>query len=331
MSLSSLLKSRSNPVREWFESRLPRVEKFQREWHALGRPTLVRRGAPGDASLVGTAFDYRLRYLFAVTPTRELFAAQGAQRLLHHSAFNPSRSAPIDAAADLPPDVRDLHLEGDQIVWQDTIRDPFLPLADALDTFLAETSPIGRTLPTSDEAQLGRFCIVLAFFEQCGRSGRVARALVEAGPSASVEDLLALAEPAWLDDLAVLTEAFGTQFPASGVRSHALNPTFRGSRDVGGADADLILDRCLIDVKTTESTSCKREHLWQLAGYLLLDYDDEYNMTDVGLYSARHPKLLAWNADAFLNELAAASIARQELRSELRDAAKRSREQTAKS
>lgn len=51
----------------------------------------------------------------------------------------------------------------------------------------------------------------------------------------------------------------------------ALNPTFGiASNMVGGADADLILDDTLIELKTTKDSSLKRAYINQVVGYYLL-------------------------------------------------------------
>ena len=54
-------------------------------------------------------------------------------------------------------------------------------------------------------------------------------------------------------DLCALSWAFHDRFADLLGRRAAFNPSFAGSRDVGGADADLILDGCLIDIKTTKT------------------------------------------------------------------------------
>jgi hypothetical protein len=48
-------------------------------------------------------------------------------------------------------------------------------------------------------------------------------------------------------------------------------PVFAGSGDVGGADADLLIDGLLIDVKTTVDANKvpTQANIWQLAGYVL--------------------------------------------------------------
>lgn len=50
-----------------------------------------------------------------------------------------------------------------------------------------------------------------------------------------------------------------------------LNPTFgEGSDLVGGADADIVIDRVLVDIKTSKYLEFKREYYDQIVGYYLL-------------------------------------------------------------
>jgi hypothetical protein len=74
-----------------------------------------------------------------------------------------------------------------------------------------------------------------------------------------------------------------------------LNPTFgTGSELVGGADADLIIDDTLIDLKTTKHLTFGREHFNQLAGYYLLscvggvDDCNEAGINNLAIYFARY-------------------------------------------
>jgi hypothetical protein len=50
-----------------------------------------------------------------------------------------------------------------------------------------------------------------------------------------------------------------------------LNPTFAAASHVGGADADLVVDDRLIDLKTTANLSVSLDNLVQLAGYTALN------------------------------------------------------------
>ena len=74
-----------------------------------------------------------------------------------------------------------------------------------------------------------------------------------------------------------------------------LNPTFGiGSRLVGGADADLITDNILIDIKVTNEMVLKRKYFNQLIGYYILyligGIDNFKNITidSIGIYFARY-------------------------------------------
>ena len=73
-----------------------------------------------------------------------------------------------------------------------------------------------------------------------------------------------------------------------------IGPTFEGSRDVGGADADVILGTSLIDVKTTVDPKVARDGLWQILGYALLDYSDAYGIDAAGFYFARQGQFVEW-------------------------------------
>ena len=74
-----------------------------------------------------------------------------------------------------------------------------------------------------------------------------------------------------------------------------LNPTFgAGSIMVGGADADLVIDDTLIDVKTTKNLKITRENYNQLIGYYILSKiggiggTKEHKIKNVAIYFSRH-------------------------------------------
>jgi hypothetical protein len=77
------------------------------------------------------------------------------------------------------------------------------------------------------------------------------------------------------------------------------NPTFgKGSMLVGGADADLIIDNTLIDIKATKHLKLERDHLNQVLGYYVLSLIGGVNnnpkdrpIENVGIYFARHGEL----------------------------------------
>ena len=78
-----------------------------------------------------------------------------------------------------------------------------------------------------------------------------------------------------------------------------LNPTFgEASRLVGGADADLLIDDKIIDIKTTKNLQLKRDYFDQLIGYFVLHeiasiggLEPKPKISTVGIYFSRHAYL----------------------------------------
>jgi hypothetical protein len=107
-------------------------------------------------------------------------------------------------------------------------------------------------------------------------------------------------------------------FRALPADARVCGPTFQGSGDLGGADADFILGGLLLDCKAAiQPRRLGRDEIYQLAGYLLLDYDDQYGIDRVGLYLSRQGALIAWSVPDFLHRLGAARPV-TELRRQLR-------------
>jgi len=81
-------------------------------------------------------------------------------------------------------------------------------------------------------------------------------------------------------------------------------------------DADLILDRLLLEVKTTKHAKLSAQFAWQLLGYLLADTTDAYGITSVGWYFARHGLPWIFPVQAFLEILAGRGVDLGEARAE---------------
>ncbi len=77
-----------------------------------------------------------------------------------------------------------------------------------------------------------------------------------------------------------------------------LNPGFgQSSVDVGGADADFILDDTLIDIKTAKELKLERSHFRQLLGYYVLNRRENNRhgrLKKLGVYFARFGKLFTF-------------------------------------
>lgn len=95
-------------------------------------------------------------------------------------------------------------------------------------------------------------------------------------------------------DLRGMADVANRKFPMPSQTCY-LNPTFgKGSSLVGGADADLIIDGRLIDIKTNRRLAFGQDMYNQLVGYYVLSLlggvngKDDVNITTVGIYYARY-------------------------------------------
>ena len=300
MSLTSHLKDKSSYVREFFEEHLPNTKSINSdgitleslqitaEIHNPKATTPVNKLSNlnfGEAiilplamedypwQVVGIAFDYRLRYFLEVTPTEQLVAMKGASGVRMH--FQTSK----------------------------------YPLAFLeLQAQLAQLAPeLGKgILPPEKEMYLDRLCIALAQYEACYRAEiRENWPVIEIGPKGSLVDLLSKSPDIVAEDLFSLANLFyDTHSTLSNLTPRFLNPTFGASGLLGGADADLILSHRLIDIKTVHKAKVSREYLWQLAGYVLADKENVYEIEEVGFYFARHGKEISWKVNDFFDYLA---------------------------
>jgi hypothetical protein len=93
-----------------------------------------------------------------------------------------------------------------------------------------------------------------------------------------------------------------------------LNPGFRSN--ILSADADLIVDDLLIDVKVTKHLNVTREHFNQLIGYYLLyliggfRIKQKVRISKLGIYFARHNHLWLMNIDDIGNDATFAKAAK---------------------
>jgi hypothetical protein len=244
------------------------------------------------------AVDYRLRYALTLTPPERLVAYTGMYYAAWY-AFRPASSGggflvcrPKGQPAAAPP-------------WLARA------LATRLTADLTCIQPVGRWLDATHEAWLDRWCLILAAFETLRRnlSARVSPlvpAAVETLRRGTFDARTAEVDEPAVADVGQLAAIFLRQdwmwerTPAV-PSSWWFNPTFNGSRDVGGADADLIKDGCLIDIKTTiDPASLNRAWVYQLLGYVLLDYSDRYGLNAIGIYLTRQGCLIRWSLAEWL-------------------------------
>jgi hypothetical protein len=172
--------------------------------------------------------------------------------------------------------------------------------------------PSTRELTGGEWSQLCRGCLALARLEQLFRAGPMNTAifrfvidplsrctglddfLSRSVNQQTLQDLENLGRPAW-EDCRRLRNA----------RPLILNPTFELSIPLGGADADLIAGRRLIDWKATSQPGIVgRSELWQLAGYALADTPDRFEIREVAIAALRWRSEITWDLPDFLEALA---------------------------
>lgn len=163
--------------------------------------------------------------------------------------------------------------------------------------------PVHITLP--DETLI-KYTVVLAWIEGIYRSGHLATGLEEAKQqNLNLTDLVTTIPACVIQDLQNLLDysqiTRGIEWKGRRVEE---NPDFAGSHDVGGADADWIVDQTLWDMKTTKYPAQSwHNDIKQILVYALLDYADEYHIEQVGLYYPRFGTTLQWPVTELLKEL----------------------------
>jgi hypothetical protein len=276
MSLTTELAKPSSPITQYlrFVGALVADTGRGTPWAEPCKRLLGLDGLPGSttvplvpgahAAMVGTAFDYRLRFHFAPCRVKDFVAWQGATLL---RKLDPSTEAPVA-----------------RFFWN-------------LDTLASKLSPAGQHLEADEERLLSTYCVVLAQIESVyrtrgawfphvpptglGKARHEAEPLLQLASEAVVEDVVNLSRSA--------SDAMSPLIPyvANGSLPYHPNPVFSGSSAIGGADADFIVATTIFELKTTKTldVAAVRNALLQLLGYSLLDYDDEYEIRRVGIYS----------------------------------------------
>ncbi len=191
---------------------------------------------------------------------------------------------------------------------------------ERLRALLERVEPEARVPAPADEELLCRFCYVLGVFDQVFRIGpRPELPIIQLPSTATADDLLALASAECIGDLCALVAAAQSTFQSLPRSSVVIGPAFAGSRDVGGADADLILDGCLVEVKTTTGSATAGDTLHQVVAYALLDYENKYGIEEVAIYSARQGALARKPLSQALHALAGRPVDVAKVRADLAD------------
>lgn len=291
MSLTSHLKDVTSPVRLFIDETFPALRKLTKEYRQyIGKNFTTIEPIHKNYTLAGTAIDYRFRFIFEVPKLPELIASQSVQRLyiVGNSANN--NQAKIF------------------LIFGELGQ----TLLDDFSQWVNQFHQSGNILEEKLEYELLRYCVCLAQLDEFYRSARIdaqLQAVVQdflktnRGKRPQFSDMLEYwknsISQALLDDLYALSQVVVKQYTMFKIQDqeYNLNPTFgEASEAIGGADADLIIDNCMYDIKTTiKPNRAISSWLKQLFGYLLLDYKNAYNLTRVGIILPRQN--IIWEID----------------------------------
>lgn len=305
MSLTRHLSRADSSVSLYMRSRFPLanrllVVKAQREPMRAATTLLPEKreheAARYSYSTIGTALDYRLRLYFDVLPP--ITVADYGMAMTSDPMFRASMRAQAAGSGEVTIEAQD---EATPMPVGATRQ-----FSGDLSRMLKRVVPTGRRLDDDDEEELARYCIVLGLWEQFYRAGMgINSPLLTPRPKQNTSEMLALATPEMVADMCQLSRLFFDRCPdlISARSSAVLNPTFKGSRLIGGADADLIVGSCLWDIKTSVKSEFNGAWIYQLLGYVLLDFDDSYKIREVGIYLARQGVRLRWPLAELLSTL----------------------------
>jgi hypothetical protein len=293
MSLTSILDDSTTSLRQFLARVLPDVSEVRLAYRAVKpspldvvRPVRPEGGRPAWGTL-GAAINHRLGYALSDKVNRT-GSISGGVRLSGRVARPAAVAQAVQAAGS------DLLTEMERLV--------------------AEHRPFDRSQPAfrgeEAEDQLARVCYAAALYEEIYRTGQLwpGTPLGDARADFDVEKLLAMVpEYAVADIAAVVSLAVGGLEPVRASTTPEeviIGPTFAGSLDVGGADADWIAAGLLVDVKAAvQPGKFDTRTIYQLIGYALLDYDNRHKIDQLGLYQARAGWLTTWNLDVYLGLL----------------------------
>ncbi|WP_381805331.1 UvrD-helicase domain-containing protein [Streptomyces niveus] len=298
LPLTGQLKYPRSPVSTFLACHLPRPEgviaSYLQRIRSLPHPVQPLNERRPDYAALGHTIDYRLRLSLGSDPGPAAIA--GVELI--------GSDLPIEGAP--APAVRaNLHMIGTGVLGR-------------LHSHLVDPT---RRL---DDDELTRLCFVAGFFEAVYRNGAFSRKrnlLAQVDEHTTVKSVTSAVPSYVLDDIAEqmkLAEEPFAPLRSLPAQQRVCGPVFAGSADVK-ADADFITDGLLTDCKAvTRPHRVGRDEVQQLAGYLLLDYDDRYSIREVGLYLARQGALIRWTVPEFLTALGARSPLPQ-LRAALRE------------
>ncbi len=328
-SLTREIDKTQSPVRQFLNQFTVGLKDVQRSYRQDSPSIAVEPVGNQDANpgTLGTAADWLLRFLVCPSPDLVL-PMMGAARYVGPKLLVPlvglAERLDVDPSRWIPrlkmwrSDPQDLMWEAS---WLDKLRELQRRHPDPVP---AETGFAGPIEGSSLEADLlARGCWALALATELFRAGPMALngPLGRLGYPATVEDLLELAPPAGIAQLAGFRAVFETVLlPQLTSRRGrwVIGPTFSGSQLLAGADGDLAAAGLLLELKTSKNLSLALVDVLEVVGYALLDFEDRYRLDTLGVFNARYARLATWGLQDLLAELAGQPVDVADVRANFR-------------
>lgn len=290
MSLTSFLKNKD--VKDAFRKEFKKPQlKLQAEILA---PPLTDHYA-----LVGTAFDYLLRfYIERLNPTavkHQWIAEWALEKLgLHQGRLVLYEGRPVSQDPQIWQEIYLPDLEKRKIT--DPLSDPGLyekvaKIIQHAKIVYREYTETGKLKP-----ELFETVLLLAQVDEIYRSWHIYEDFgsVDERDMEDLKNLISITKPEYFKAKKICV----------------LNPTFgKASQLVGGADGDLIIDDMLIDIKTTKKLELRRDYFNQLIGYYILyqiggieGLPPTHKIQRLGIYFSRYSYLFFINVSDIINE-----------------------------
>ncbi len=296
--LTAELAIKDSPVRRFLDERFTSGLRDVQRRYRQASPALVVPSADrqeANPGTVGTAADWLLRLMLHPRPSLRLAAAGaalcGRRSGMAEALLEIAGSLGYDSEAVLGVSVTDF------------------------------TGPVDGN--DADPGHLASACWALALLTEMYRNPMAAMTgplRCFQGHRASAGELLDLASPAALGQLAAFREVFASALlPQLAHRAGrwVLGAEFTGSALIK-ADADMIAAGLLLDLKTDSKLSLGVTTMFQVLGYALLDFDDAYQLIEAGTFSARYAYLAAWDMGTLFDELAGHHVSLPSARHEFR-------------
>jgi hypothetical protein len=301
MALTQELNNLESFTRRFIDTHFSRLKKISRECNTVIREKKIGKAAPIHEHkivymLVGTAIDYRIRAYFNRNIHKAPVIARGIEYLrkldgLERPLIYPDRISGPELAENGRYWISETVVTPNPWYWRRRKNIP-KKLFSSYEKFVARIRPERQQPAMQDEERLCQYCALFAYLTFIGRganqSDETIKRLVKFG-SPDIGEMLSIVDPMALNDILFLSNQFYEQHRhlLESFKKATVGGTLAGSHDVFGADFDLIVDGCLIELKTTLAPTITTAHLRQLVGYWLLDYDDACHITSTAIILTR--------------------------------------------